>query len=303
MARTEDSSSQIASTKKTSTPSETEEELIYSALGSSIRREILVFIKEHGKVGFVELRERFDLKVGSLYHQLNSLEKLVSQDENKKYFLSSLGEIAYKILMTNKDKIEANYGETPPLQSFQETHPTLQKFLQALLFLFLPVKVFAYLKKEPIRTLFEGLLIIGGMMFFSYDSKQILAGFYPLEVEEGYFAIISISVLWIGMTLIVDLLKMLFHQKPFSPWKLFPLLPFCFLPILFVLFLIWLQTKVSTTFLFMDGYLLTNFAQIWALTLTITAVSQAEELTLKRSSLIVLLTFYVAYIFSFIFFI
>ena len=65
--------------------SQSEEEIIFSALGSQVRREILSFIKEQQKVGFVELREKFGLKVGSLYHQLNSMKALLAQDENKKY--------------------------------------------------------------------------------------------------------------------------------------------------------------------------------------------------------------------------
>ena len=60
-----------------------EEEVIYSALNSHIRREIISFIHANGKVGFLELKSKFDVKIGSLYHQLNSMKDLWDQDENK----------------------------------------------------------------------------------------------------------------------------------------------------------------------------------------------------------------------------
>ena len=71
----------MAGKRKTSTTSKPEvfeetidsieEEVVYAALSSQIRRDIISFIYANDKVGFLELNKKFDVKIGSLYHQLN----------------------------------------------------------------------------------------------------------------------------------------------------------------------------------------------------------------------------------------
>lgn len=277
-----------------------EEEVIYTALGSQVRREIIAFIEEKEKVGFVDLKQKFDLKVGSLYHQLNSMKELITQDDEKKYFLSDLGKVAFKLMIINKDQIE-----TANVKLMKETNESsketfFEKLWDIIVFMFLPRKVFKYLASETLRTFFEGLLIIGLMIFFSIDSAIVLVGFYPLTTDFWYFSVLGVIGLWIFIALMTELLYALFYKRKYNPLKLIATIPFALLPNMIALFFIWLQTKVSTTFLFLEGQLLLILAQIWSLSLTTTAVSQSKELAMKRSSLVVLFTFYFTYIIAFI---
>lgn len=287
----------IQSNRKDISPSE--EEIIYTALGSQVRREILTFIYESEKVGFLELRKKFGLKVGSLYHQLNSIKDLVEQDDNKKYYLNDLGKLAFNLMIINKDHIEASniklaYGSSEEKQSIGK------RIMNVLVFLFLPRKIFSYLTSEPLRTFFEGLIIIGGMLFFSIDSKLVLVGFYPFEVEEWYFSLLGVLGLWLFLALVTELFYTLFYKRKYNPIKLLATTPFTLVPNMIVLFLIWLQTKVTSVFLFLEGQVLIILAQIWSLSLMTTNVNQSKELTMNRSSLIVLFTFYLIYTVSFI---
>ena len=50
----------------------------------------------------------------------------------------------------------------------------------------------------------------------------------------------------------------------------------------------------------MDGQIIAILSQIWGLSLMTTAVSQAEELTINRSSIVVLFTFYIIYVVAFV---
>ena len=280
---------------------QTEEEVIYTALGSQIRRDILSFIHQYPNVGFNELKKEFhSLKVGSLYHQLNTMKDLIEQDDNKKYFLSDLGKVAYDLMILNRDHIETSNVKLSTQFEKKATIPN--KILEILTEFVLPRRIFRYLASEPIRTLFEGLFIIGAMIFFVIDSNLVLAGFYPLEVEEWYFSLIGVLGLWLFLGLLAEFLTFLIYKRKFNPLKLFALIPFTLVPSMIALLFIWLQTKVSTIFLFLDGQVLIILGQIWSLSLTTTAVSQSKELAMSRSSLVTLFTFYLTYGFTFIIF-
>ncbi|MHA1245340.1 MAG: hypothetical protein ACTSP7_12315 [Candidatus Heimdallarchaeota archaeon] len=281
--------------------SPTEEEVIYSALGSQVRREIIVFLKENDNVGFLELRKKFGLKVGSLYHQLNSMKELLWQDENKKYYLSDLGKVAHNLMIISKDHIESSNVTLKPTQEEKGSKTFFEKLYTGIIFIFLPRKIFRFLASEPLRTFFEGLIVIGALIFFSIDSLTVLVGFYPLGVEFWYYSLIGILGLWIFLGLIIPLFSTLFYKKKYNPLKLLATTPFVLIPSLLVIFFIWLQTKVAAEFLFLDGQILAILGQIWSLALMTTAVSNTEELTLSRSSMIVLFVFYLTYAVSFIF--
>ncbi len=280
--------------------SNSEEEIIYTALGSQIRRDILSFINKNQIVGFNELNKEFrSLKVGSLYHQLNTLKDLLTQDANKKYLLSNLGKVAHNLMILNKDHIEASNVKL--ITKKGKGNSLTNKSLEIITSFFLPKRIFQHLASEPLRTFFEGAIIIGAMLFFAIDSQLVLIGFYPLDVEEWYFSVIGIIGLWIFLALITELLYALFYKRKYNPVKLIAIVPFILLPSMIALFFIWLQTKVAATFLFLDGQILIVLGQIWALPLMTTAVSQSKELTMSRSSLVVLFTFYLAYAISFVF--
>lgn len=281
--------------------SQTEEEIIYSALGSQIRREIIVFLKENDNVGFLELRKKFGLKVGSLYHQLNSMKELWVQNDNKKYYLSDLGKVAHNLMIISKDHIESSNVTLQPAQTDKESKTFFEKFYRGIIFIFLPRKIFHFLASEPLRTFFEGLIIIGALIFFSIDSQTVLVGFYPLAVEFWYYSLIGVLGLWCFLGLVIPLFSTLFYKKKYNPLKLLATTPFVLIPSLIVIFFIWLQTKVTAEFLFVDGQILAIVGQIWSLSLMTTAVGYTEELTLSRSSMIVLFAFYLTYAVSFIF--
>jgi hypothetical protein len=279
-----------------------EEEVIYSALGSQVRREILSFIHKNNKVGFLELQKKFKLKVGSLYHQLNKMKDLWQQDENKKYSLTDLGKVAYDLVIHNRDRIASSNVHLSKGISSEEKPKFWSKLGQFFVSLFLPRRIFQYLASEPLRTFFEGLIVIGAMLYFSIDSQLVLIGFYPLEVEFWYYSVIGVLGTWLFLGLVIEGFKAIFYKREFNPLKLFTVIPFTLIPSMIVLFFIWLQTKVETTFLLVEGQILIIVAQIWSLSLTTTAVSQTEELTMNRSSLIVLFTFYLTYVIAFVLF-
>jgi len=279
-----------------------EEEVIYTALSNQTRRKIITFIKQQEKVGFLELQSKFRLQIGSLYHQLNMMRELWDQDENKKYFLSDLGKLAYNLMILNKDQIETSNVRLAQNEESKKKIKLREKFYTFLLSLVLPKKVFQYLATEPLRTFFEGIIIIGAMIYFSIDSGIVLIGFYPLETTEWYYSLIGILGLWLFLGIITETFKVIFYERKFNPLKLLTIIPFTLIPNMIILLFIWIQSRVTTTFLFLGGQILIILGQMWTLSLTTTAISQTRGLTLSRSSLIALFTFYLIYAISFVLF-
>ena len=109
-----------------------------------------------------------------------------------------------------------------------------------------------------------------------------------------------ISQFEIFLALVTVGFKTILYKRKYNPMKLFSVIPFILFPSLLVLFFIWLQTKVTAIFLFFDGQIISILSQLWILPLMTTAVSQTEELTMNRSSLIVLFTFYFTYVVAFV---
>jgi len=71
---------------------------MYYRLQHPIRKRIMEILGEEGKVRFTYLKEAVNVGVGKLYYHLDILGNLVSQDEYKRYMLTSEGERALKLL-------------------------------------------------------------------------------------------------------------------------------------------------------------------------------------------------------------
>nr|MDO8084127.1 helix-turn-helix domain-containing protein [Candidatus Sigynarchaeum springense] len=77
------------------------EKKFYEALDHEIRRRILRMIGEKGVCTFTEFKSELDIGTGTLYHHLNILSPLVFQKDDKKYYLTKLGEMTLRFMQDN----------------------------------------------------------------------------------------------------------------------------------------------------------------------------------------------------------
>lgn len=77
------------------------EKKFYEALDHEIRRKILRMIGERGYCTFTEFKKTLTIGTGTLYHHLNILSPLVYQQDNKKYYLTKLGEMTLNFMQDN----------------------------------------------------------------------------------------------------------------------------------------------------------------------------------------------------------
>jgi hypothetical protein len=77
------------------------EKKFYESLDHEIRRKILRMIGENGVGTFTDFKNTLGIGTGTLYHHLNILAPLVYQKDDKKYYLTKLGEMTLQFMQDN----------------------------------------------------------------------------------------------------------------------------------------------------------------------------------------------------------
>ncbi|MEX2680401.1 MAG: hypothetical protein Q6373_002280 [Candidatus Sigynarchaeota archaeon] len=116
------------------------EKKIYEALDHEIRRKILRIIGENGVGTFTEFKNSLGIGTGTLYHHLNILSPLVFQKDDKKYYLTKLGEMTLRFMQDNLSYL----GAVKPRDLVGKATRNFQRYL-------------AYLDLRPLfARLFDG---------------------------------------------------------------------------------------------------------------------------------------------------
>src|SRR5215472_6453708 len=89
---------------------------IYTALGNPYRRKIVELLRNKGRMGFKELHDTLQISVGALYHHLEMLQDLISQDAEKKYLLTERGRSAVDTLSVSEERIASQPATQSPSQ-------------------------------------------------------------------------------------------------------------------------------------------------------------------------------------------
>ncbi|MEM4576179.1 MAG: winged helix-turn-helix domain-containing protein [Candidatus Nezhaarchaeales archaeon] len=137
---------------------------IYQALGNAHRRNIIALLGENPDgLTFSELRKMVNLSVGSLYYNLDQLEDLIYQKNDKRYALTEKGFLAYNILKSDIERLKS--GE--PLSG-------LADFTSKLRGLLLPRWFFAFLEnKKGLTTLIAIIILLTGAIVCGYNGIML----------------------------------------------------------------------------------------------------------------------------------
>ena len=100
---------------------------IYAALGHAIRYDVIKYLGAfHRPVSYTELVEWLQVKPGSFYFHLKKMGHLVSQDDEKRFFLTPTGNLALDIIKSGENLrsqqivsvTETKQGEITPPKRF-----------------------------------------------------------------------------------------------------------------------------------------------------------------------------------------
>ncbi|MHA1727430.1 MAG: hypothetical protein ACTSWY_01705 [Promethearchaeota archaeon] len=271
------------------------EKKFYNALDHEIRREILRMMGKNGCGTFTQFKKRIKVSTGTIYHHLNILRDLISQNKNREYILTTLGIHAYNFLIQNYD-------------SFESTNITEQRIISERLkrfISFIPIALFEKIKLNPligwiisgIIWIFSFLLIVMGainssfIFFLPFNGELTdLMIFYRLLLGVKYLGAVALSAI------ISELLcRFLFRkndntQKFFAVYSvgLFPMLIYLLIFDLFVFFAPSLVDSVINKILMI-------FFQGWSIWWISYIIISFKYIKLERSLLITFLIHYVAF--------
>lgn len=155
------------SSKKQSSPE------IWKSLSNKIRRDLLRFIGEKNTVSFTEIQERFQMKVGTLYHHLDTLGSLITQDSSKRYLLTEKGKRSYALI---EEELDVSASSQQLSGTFSFLH---------LVFL---RPVFSFIKKDAIRSLGFSLILLIGLSIATYFLSASPIFLFPSFVSPNYLA-------------------------------------------------------------------------------------------------------------------
>ncbi|TFF87310.1 MAG: ArsR family transcriptional regulator [Promethearchaeota archaeon] len=152
------------------------EEVFYYALGHNLRREIIKIIGENDYSSFTQLKKILKVSTGTIYHHLDTLSNLIEQKEDKKYYLTEIGQYAYESLIDS----EKNIG-SPVIFQFKN------KYL-ARFFNFYSEFIQASEKKDIIKIIIiSSIILFLGIIFNGLNGYNSFLLFFTPSLYIDFF--------------------------------------------------------------------------------------------------------------------
>ncbi len=195
---------------------------IWKALSNKIRRDLLCFIGEKRAVSFTEIQERFQMKVGTLYHHLDTLGELITQDSTKKYLLTEKGRRSYALI---EDELDVTAPSLPTYGKMSFLHSV---FLRP---------VFHFIGNDSIRSLGFSILLLIVLGVATYFLSFTPIFLFPSFIVPDFFAPVFFLVSTIVTYLLTELFVSIIYKRKAGKLALFqgtifaqiPLVLFCVL--------------------------------------------------------------------------
>ncbi len=262
---------------------------IFDALRNPIRRKIILLLGEYGGLRAKDLKRYLNIGSGQLYYHLNVLRDFIDQDEDKKYFLTKLGEEAYAAL---------SEGEVPRT-TVSGTSVGGNFFIRLISIVLFPKGLFNYIFEEPLRHLIEVILVIFVGGYLSYVSGYVSIIYIPMRLSPSFYA--SYLYLFINILVVFVVIEaasyILFgvkgRQLASFMGSVFSLIP------IIILFLLLYLIEYSG----LEGFYLSNqyflkgiiiLCEVYAVTLLASSISVAKSLKIYKASLVSLMVSYLA---------
>lgn len=271
------------------------EEKFYYALNHEIRRNLLKIIGKNGESSFTQFKKNLKTSTGTLYHHLEVLKELISQNDSRKYILTPLGKHALNFLIKNYDSIESNNIEqqrqiSKPLKGFITLVP------KSLIEKISNNSLISWSLTITFLSIFFILIIIGNInssfIFFlpiSSDQNQITPLF---KIFLGFKFIIAVVL----AALVSEILcRYLFHKsentKKFLSIYSFGLFPMIIYLVIYNLFVVFNPPLVDSIL----SKIIMILFQIWTIWLISYILIVFKFIKLERSLLITFLIHYAAF--------
>jgi len=234
-------------------------------------------------MGFKELHDTLQISVGALYHHLEMLQDLISQDAEKKYLLTERGRSAVDTLSVSEERIASQPATQSPSQESKLA-------IAANEFLF-GRRLFDYLNNDPIRSLPLAILIVilGGWLSLQTNLEPILM-FYvnPTSALNQVWFILLFPLGWLGTFAVAEGLSTgLYHRKG-AELTLLNGTAFAMLPLLVVPGILYIGKILGTSLSSVFGIftILPILIQAWIICLLSASISVSKGLKMEKTAVI-----------------
>ncbi len=135
---------------------------LYGIVSHPLRRQIVELLGDEGPLGFTQIKNRLNVRVGTLYYHFDMLASLVVQDPQKRYMLTEAGQDAYRKLRS------AEYTESTGLlaDSLPQTPSGVERGLRFLL----PTRLLASIQASKPTALAAAASLLGIGAFVAYQA-------------------------------------------------------------------------------------------------------------------------------------
>ncbi|WP_287588197.1 helix-turn-helix domain-containing protein [Candidatus Borrarchaeum sp.] len=249
---------------------------VHSILNHPIRRKILRLIAEKGYATFTDFKNSLNLKVGTLYYHLDNLGDFISQDDQKRYLLTSRGIEALKLMDRSEDITTTD--ETVLLKAFYGIG--LKPIVD-------------YILEKPKEFLPFGILIVFLLSYVTYlaELNTILLFFTESSVSLLSMVFILSFVRWFYIYLFIEIFcGLIFKRSIFSLgtltgtlWAQFPLIFYV---------LLWRFGGVYRIGNDFFQLMFQLFFQIWLLLVITYVITKSKQLKIEKAFLISILIHY-----------
>jgi len=267
------------------------EEDFYYALGHELRRRIIKIIGENGFSSFTQLKKNLKVSTGTIYHHLETLEKLITQKKNKKYYLTDLGKYAYHSLMENSRSFT-----NLDLEKKEFNSPLLKVLLR--LTPVVPIKIDS---NKRIYYFLIGLCLISAVTIFSTLTGSFTLFFFFIPSIENLsdlnlFSLILLAVVFISnfliIFLIIEILIRVLFKKESDLWSFWFSYTISYLPMIIYLlihFSLLFFNLLELLFFDLIDTLLLVFFQILSLWFLTYYIYQIKGIKIESSLIITLI--------------
>lgn len=273
---------------------ESEISRFYTVLGHPLRRNMIKIIGQNGSASFTDLRSRLNVSVGTLYYNIDLMEGLVDQDENKRYILTPKGKTAYNLLVESEERLVSLGFETERRASW------LNLLGRALTMR----SLFAYLYQSPKLSLPSALTLLLYGVWITYQAQ--LFPTILLYSEKPVLPPLYAPLLFVGGWTVINILgnfvPLVLYNRPkdgadcLLVGSCYALLPSLALPT------VWAASKFFHIRLsLVSAQLIMLVSTGYSLCLLTAAISMAKGLRTEKATLVSMMILYLAVGLSLIF--
>lgn len=263
---------------------------MWKALANKNRRDLLRFIGDKGIVSFTELKNYSRMKVGTLYHHLDALGPLLSQNADKQYYLTSKGEKAFNLI---EEEIDINAARLMMTGPFSFVHSLLLRSL------------FKQIKKEPVKFFGFILLVFSGYVLLTQLSGIAPIFLFPSHIEPNYLAPILFVISTFVTYFLCQMIGIFFQRRKTGKLPLLQAIMLIQFPLILLSLIQWIVIDISYPqnpfSLELWFIVVLVFVQVVYIGLLIEALVVTKDLRVEKAGFIALVVVYILNVGAFLF--